>query len=34
MIAGESFPDPLKDDSFRSFISDHEFVKAVQNMAK
>lgn len=31
-IKGESMPDPLKDDSFRNFIADPAFVKAVKAM--
>jgi tetratricopeptide (TPR) repeat protein len=34
MIAGETLPDPLKDDSFRKFVSQEEFVKAVREMQK
>jgi hypothetical protein len=34
MIAGEVFPDPLKDDSFRRFVDKEEFVKAVREMQK
>jgi tetratricopeptide (TPR) repeat protein len=34
MIAGETFPDPLKDDSFRRFVDKEEFVKAVHEMQK
>jgi len=34
MISGEPFPDPLKDDSFRAFVSDQTFVSAVKEMAK
>jgi predicted Zn-dependent protease len=34
MIAGEMLPDPLKDDSFRYFVSDGGFVKAVTDMQK
>jgi len=33
-IAGEGFPDPLKDDSFRKFVHKDEFVKAVREMQK
>lgn len=32
MIAGESFPDPMTDDSFRSFVHDQKFINAVQEM--
>jgi tetratricopeptide (TPR) repeat protein len=34
MIAGESFPDALKDASFRNFVSDEKFVKAVRDMQR
>ena len=34
MIAGETFPDPLRDDSFRNFVDRPEFVKAVHEMQK
>jgi tetratricopeptide (TPR) repeat protein len=34
MIAGETFPDPLKDDSFRHFVDKEEFVKSVHEMQK
>ncbi len=34
MIAGETFPDPLKDDSFRHFVGKEEFVRAVHEMQK
>jgi tetratricopeptide (TPR) repeat protein len=34
MIAGETLPDPLKDDSFRHFAGNEEFVKAVREMQK
>jgi hypothetical protein len=33
-IPGEDIPDPLKDDSFRRFVSNEEFVKAVHEMQK
>ena len=33
-IAGEAMPDPLKDDSFRRFVSKEEFVQAVREMQK
>ena len=32
MIPGESFPDPLKDDSFRKFVRVTKFVEAVHDM--
>jgi tetratricopeptide (TPR) repeat protein len=32
VIAGESFPDPMKDDSFRNFVKDPKFVDAVKGM--
>ena len=32
MIAGETFPDPLQDDSFRNFVANEKFVKAVHEM--
>jgi len=34
IIAGERFPDPLKDDSFRKFVNDDKFVHAVREMQK
>ena len=34
IIAGETLPDPLKDDSFRFFVNDDGFVKAVADMQK
>ena len=34
IIAGETMPDPLKDDSFRYFVGDDSFVKAVADMQK
>jgi tetratricopeptide (TPR) repeat protein len=34
IIAGETLPDPLKDDSFRFFVNDDGFVKAVTDMQK
>jgi tetratricopeptide (TPR) repeat protein len=34
MIAGETLPDPLRDDSFRKFVHKEEFVKAVHEMQK
>jgi Tetratricopeptide repeat len=34
MIAGETLPDPIKDDSFRYFVDDDRFVKAVSDMRK
>lgn len=33
-IPGEGVPDPLKDDSFRHFVGNEEFVKAVHEMQK
>jgi len=33
-IPGEGIPDPLKDDSFRRFVGNEEFVKAVHEMQK
>jgi hypothetical protein len=33
-ISGEGIPDPLKDDSFRRFVGDEAFVKAVHEMQK
>lgn len=33
-IPGEGIPDPLKDDSFRHFVDNEEFVKAVCEMQK
>jgi tetratricopeptide (TPR) repeat protein len=32
MIAGETLPDPLKDDSFRHFADKERFVKAIHEM--
>jgi tetratricopeptide (TPR) repeat protein len=32
MIAGEAFPDPLQDDSFRKFVNNRKFVDAVHAM--
>lgn len=32
VVAGEKMPDPLTDDSFKKFASDHEFVKEVKAM--
>jgi tetratricopeptide (TPR) repeat protein len=32
MIPGEKFPDPLRDESFRSFVKDRKFVDAVHTM--
>lgn len=32
VISGESLPDPLKDDSFRRFVRDKQFVAAVREM--
>ena len=34
IIAGETLPDPLKDDSFRLLVNDDRFVKAVTDMQK
>jgi hypothetical protein len=34
MIAGETLPDPLKDDSFRKFVGKEEFVNAVHEMQR
>jgi hypothetical protein len=34
IIAGETLPDPLKDDSFRFFVNNDGFVKAVTDMQK
>lgn len=34
MIPGESMPDPLKDDSFRMFEKDKEFLDALREMEK
>ncbi|MGZ4730973.1 MAG: tetratricopeptide repeat protein [Terriglobales bacterium] len=34
MIAGETMPDPIKDDSFRYFVGNDSFVKAVTDMEK
>jgi tetratricopeptide (TPR) repeat protein len=34
IIAGESFPDPMKDDSFRNFVKDPKFVDAVKGMQR
>jgi tetratricopeptide (TPR) repeat protein len=34
IIAGETFLDPVKDDSFRSFVKDKKFVDAVQEMQR
>jgi tetratricopeptide (TPR) repeat protein len=34
MIPGETLPDPLKDDSFRHFIDNEEFVRAVRDMQR
>ncbi len=33
-IPGESLPDPLKDDSFRNFVKDKNFVDAVHEMQR
>ena len=32
MIAGEAFPDPLRDDSFRNFVDNEKFARAVHEM--
>jgi tetratricopeptide (TPR) repeat protein len=32
MIAGETLPDPLHDDSFRHFVHNEEFIKALHEM--
>jgi hypothetical protein len=32
IISGETFPDPLTDDSFRNFVKDKRFVDAVNQM--
>jgi hypothetical protein len=32
IIAGETLPDPLQDDSFKRFVHNEEFVKAVHEM--
>ena len=34
MIADETLPDPLKDDSFRHFVDKEDFVRAVREMQK
>ena len=34
VISGESFPDPMKDDSFRKFVKDKKFVDAVKDMQR
>ena len=34
MISGEPLPDPLKDDSFRYFVDNQDFVKTVREMQK
>ena len=34
LIAGETMPDPLKDDSFRYFVDKKEFVNAIHAMQK
>jgi hypothetical protein len=34
MIAGETLPDPLQDDSFRKFMNDGRFVRAVRELQK
>jgi tetratricopeptide (TPR) repeat protein len=32
MIAGETFPDPMTDDSFQRFVKSEKFVKAVKEL--
>jgi len=32
MIPGETFPDPMKDDSFQRFVKNEKFVKAVKEL--
>lgn len=34
MMQGEQFPDPMTDDSFRKFVKDEKFKKAVSEMNK
>ncbi len=34
VIPGESLPDPLKDDSFRKFVKDKNFIDAVHEMQR
>jgi tetratricopeptide (TPR) repeat protein len=34
MMQGEQFPDPMTDDSFRKFVKDEKFTKAVSEMKK
>jgi len=34
MLEGEHFPDPMTDDSFRKFVKDEKFKKAVDDMKK
>lgn len=34
IIAGETLPDPIQDDSFRYFVKDDSFVRAVTEMKK
>jgi hypothetical protein len=34
MIPGETLPDPLKDDSFKHFVDNEEFVRAVGEMQR
>jgi len=34
MIAEETVSDPLKDDSFRKFVRQEEFIKAVRENAE
>ena len=32
MIEGETFPDPMTDDSFKRFVKSEKFVKAVNEL--
>ena len=34
MLEGEHFPDPMTDDSFRKFVNDDKFKKAILDMKK
>jgi hypothetical protein len=34
LISRETLPDPLKDDSFRDFVGQEEFVKTVHEIEK
>ena len=34
VVPGETFPDPLKDDSFRKFAHKEEFIKPIREMQK